>query len=206
MLVVWDLDRAFRSAKDALTELDHLRERGIEIQIASLAIDTACSSSLVAIHEGCQSLLSGQNEMVLAGGVCVLAGPQMHIMTSKAQMLAGDGRCKTFDQRADGFGIAEGVGVVVLKRLAEAVRDGDHIYGVIKGSGLNQDGATNGITAPSVTSQTSLELEVYRGARIDPATISLVEAHGGTLELRTSPGAGATFTATIPLNALPGAL
>ncbi|MCB0191358.1 MAG: SDR family NAD(P)-dependent oxidoreductase, partial [Anaerolineae bacterium] len=150
----------------------------LNLKGASLAIDTACSSSLVAIHEGCQSLLSGQNEMVLAGGVCVLAGPQMHIMTSKAQMLAGDGRCKTFDQRADGFGIAEGVGVVVLKRLAEAVRDGDHIYGVIKGSGLNQDGATNGITAPSVTSQTSLELEVYRGARIDPATISLVEAHG----------------------------
>ncbi|MCB0214490.1 MAG: hypothetical protein KDJ52_34440, partial [Anaerolineae bacterium] len=91
----------------------------LNLKGASLAIDTACSSSLVAIHEGCQSLLTGQNDLVLAGGVCVLTGPQMHIMTSKAQMLAGDGRCKTFDQRADGFGIAEGVGVVVLKRLAE---------------------------------------------------------------------------------------
>ncbi|MCB0208983.1 MAG: SDR family NAD(P)-dependent oxidoreductase, partial [Anaerolineae bacterium] len=143
-----------------------------------LAIDTACSSSLVAIHEGCQSLLTGQNDMVLAGGVSVLTGPQMHIMTSQAGMLAGDGRCKTFDNRADGFGIAEGVGVVVLKRLAEAERDGDQIYGVIKGSGLNQDGATNGITAPSVTSQTALELEVYRRSGIDPSSITLVEAHG----------------------------
>ncbi|MCB0190965.1 MAG: SDR family NAD(P)-dependent oxidoreductase, partial [Anaerolineae bacterium] len=150
----------------------------LNLKGASLAIDTACSSSLVAIHEGCQSLLTGQNEMVLAGGVCVLTGPQMHIMTSKAQMLAGDGRCKTFDNRADGFGLAEGVGVVVLKRLADAVRDGDQIYGVLRGSGLNQDGATNGITAPSVTSQTALALEVYRRSGIDPAGISLVEAHG----------------------------
>ncbi|MEM7132285.1 MAG: SDR family NAD(P)-dependent oxidoreductase [Chloroflexota bacterium] len=150
----------------------------LNLKGASLAIDTACSSSLVAIHQGCQSLLTGQNEMVLAGGVSVLAGPQTHIMTSKAQMLSPDGRCKTFDNRADGFGIAEGVGVVVLKRLRDAERDGDQIHGVIKGSGINQDGTTNGITAPSADSQTALELEVYRQAQIDPATIQLVEAHG----------------------------
>ncbi|MCB0208007.1 MAG: methyltransferase [Anaerolineae bacterium] len=144
----------------------------------SIAIDTACSSSLVAIHEGCQSLISGQNDMVLAGGVYIGTTPGMHIMTSQAGMLSPDGRCKTFDNRANGFVLGEGVGVIVLKRLQDAIRDGDHIYGVIKSSRLNQDGATNGITAPSVSAQKALALEVYGQSGLDPAGIQLVEAHG----------------------------
>ena len=144
-----------------------------------LAIDTACSSSLVAIAEACNSVIFQRtSNLALAGGVCVLAGPSMHIMTSKAGMLSNDGRCFTFDKRANGFVPGEGVGVVLLKRLSDAMHDQDHIYGIIRGWGINQDGATNGITAPSVDSQIRLEKDVYQRFRINPETISLVEAHG----------------------------
>ncbi|WP_245233418.1 beta-ketoacyl synthase N-terminal-like domain-containing protein, partial [Paenibacillus maysiensis] len=143
-----------------------------------LAIETACSSSLVAIAEACESLSLGTSDLALAGGVYVAATPAMQHMTGNAGMLSPSGRCYTFDNRADGFVPGEGVGVILLKRLQDAERDGDHIYGVIRGWGVNQDGKTNGITAPSVNSQTVLEQEVYRRFQIDPATISLVEAHG----------------------------
>jgi polyketide synthase PksN len=143
-----------------------------------LAIDTACSSSLVAIAEACNSLILQNCDLALAGGVCVLAGPEMHIMAGKSGMLSADGRCYTFDNRANGFVPGEGVGVLLLKRLSAAVRDRDPIYGVIRGWGVNQDGKTNGITAPSVNSQIALEKEVYRNFNINPATISLVETHG----------------------------
>ncbi|HXH10353.1 MAG TPA: SDR family NAD(P)-dependent oxidoreductase [Alphaproteobacteria bacterium] len=143
-----------------------------------LSIDTACSASLVAVAQACDSLILGDCDLALAGGVCIMPGPGAHIMTSKAGMLSKDGRCFTFDQRANGFVPGEGVGVVLLKRLADAVRDRHPIYGVIRGWGVNQDGKTNGITAPSVTSQISLETEVYRRFGIDPGSISLVEAHG----------------------------
>ena len=99
-------------------------------------------------------------------------------MTSKAGMLSAEGRCYTFDQRADGFVPGEGVGVILLKRLSDAIRDQDPICGIIKGWGMNQDGKTNGITAPSVNSQIALEKEVYERFHIHPETISLVEAHG----------------------------
>ena len=142
------------------------------------AVDTACSSSLLAITEACNSLLYHTSDLALAGGVCVLAGPTMHIMTSQAEMLSKDGRCFTFDARANGFVPGEGVGVILLKRLADAVRDNDPIYGVIRGWGINQDGKTNGITAPSVNSQIALEKEVYEKFGINPENITLVEAHG----------------------------
>ena len=144
----------------------------------SLAIETACSSSLVAIAEACNSLKLHTSDLALAGGVCVIAGPAMHIMTSKAGMLSPDGRCFSFDMRANGFVPGEGVGVVLLKRLADALRDQNQIYGVIRGWGINQDGKTNGITAPSVNSQILLEQELYQRFNINPETISLVEAHG----------------------------
>lgn len=144
----------------------------------SIAIDTSCSSSLVAIAEACNSLILGISDLAIAGGVCVLTGPGMHIMASKAGMLSKDGRCFTFDSRANGFVPGEGVGVLLLKRLSDAIYDGDPIHGVIRGWGVNQDGKTNGITAPSVNSQISLEKEVYKRFKIDPGTISLVEAHG----------------------------
>ncbi|WP_437616959.1 SDR family NAD(P)-dependent oxidoreductase [Sorangium sp. So ce834] len=144
----------------------------------SVTVDTACSSSLVAVHLGCQSILTGENELVLAGGVFVSTTALFYIMCSRTGMLSPKGRCSAFDASADGFVLGEGVGVVLLKRLDAAVRDGDHIYGVIRASGINQDGKTNGITAPCTLSQTELELDVYRKAGISAADITYVEAHG----------------------------
>ncbi|HZD95284.1 MAG TPA: polyketide synthase, partial [Candidatus Sulfotelmatobacter sp.] len=150
----------------------------LNLQGPCLSIDTACSSSLVAIANACDSLVSDDSDLALAGGVYVMAGPEMHIKTAQAGMLSPEGKCFTFDQRADGFVPGEGVGVVMLKRLADAQRDGDNIYGVVEGWGINQDGKTNGITAPNLESQTRLEQEVYNKFKIDPASIQLIEAHG----------------------------
>jgi acyl transferase domain-containing protein/acyl carrier protein len=144
----------------------------------SIALDTACSSSLVAIHLACQSILNQESDMAIAGGVKLMLTPDLHIQTSKTEMLSHGGKCLTFDQDADGIVLGEGIGIIILKPLSKALQDGDHIYGVIKGSGINQDGKTNGITAPSTASQTRLELEVYRRTGINPESISYVEAHG----------------------------
>ena len=150
----------------------------LNLQGPCLSIDTACSSSLVAIATACDSLNSGNSNLALAGGVCVLTTPAMHIMSSQTGMLSTDGRCFSFDQRANGFVPGEGVGVVMLKRLADAEKDQDMILGVIQGWGINQDGKTNGITAPNSESQTRLEQEIYDKYQIDPGNIQLVEAHG----------------------------
>jgi polyketide synthase PksN len=142
-------------------------------------VDTGCSSSLVALHLACQSLRLGESDMAIAGGVsCNLLSPPIFTYLSDAGMASPQGRCNTFDDSADGFAPGEGVGVVVLKRLSDALRDGDRIHAVVRGTGINQDGKTSGLTAPSATSQTELECEVYRQADVDPATIGLVEAHG----------------------------
>ncbi|CAM4024821.1 SDR family NAD(P)-dependent oxidoreductase [Bordetella tumulicola] len=143
-----------------------------------MAIETACSSSLVAVANACDSLNTGGSDLALAGGVYVMAGPAMHIMTAQAGMLSVDGRCFSFDQRANGFVPGEGAGVVVLKRLADAQRDHDRILGVIEGWGINQDGKTNGMTAPNQAAQSELLQSVYRRFDIDPAQIQLIEAHG----------------------------
>ncbi len=150
----------------------------LNLQGPCLSIDTACSSSLVAIAHACDSLLSGSSDVALAGGVCVMAGPALHIMASQAGMLSQTGQCFTFDGRADGTVLSEGVGVVMLKRLADAERDGDIIQGVLEGWGVNQDGKTNGITAPNAESQARLEQEIYSRFQIDPANLQLIEAHG----------------------------
>lgn len=144
----------------------------------SIAVNTACSSSLVALHLACQSLLSGETSMALAGGSFITLTPDYFIVASNGNMVSPEGRCKTFDASANGFGPGEGVGVLVLKPLDQALRDGDQIHGVIKGTAINQDGRTNGITAPSGLAQTEVELAAYRRAGIDPATIGYVEAHG----------------------------
>jgi acyl transferase domain-containing protein/acyl carrier protein len=144
----------------------------------ALAVDTACSSSLVATHLACQALRVGEIDLALAGGVRLWLSPVTHIGMCKARMLSLSGQCRTFDDSADGIVMGEGVGAVVLKRLADAVRDGDHIHGVILASGINQDGRTNGITAPSVKSQIALETRVYRDHGINPESISYIEAHG----------------------------
>ncbi|MFI8356846.1 SDR family NAD(P)-dependent oxidoreductase [Streptomyces cyaneofuscatus] len=151
----------------------HLNLKG-----ASLAVDTSCSSSLMAVHLACEAVREGRSEMALAGGVAALATPELHILASKAGMLSPRGRCRPFDEGADGFVPGEGVGALLLKRLDHALRDGDHIHGVIAGTGANQDGRTSGITAPSAPSQRGLLTSVYERFGIDPDGIGYVECHG----------------------------
>jgi len=150
----------------------------LNLQGPCLSIDTACSSSLVAIANACDNLVSGNCDVALAGGVAVMAGPSMHVKTGQSGMLSVDGRCYAFDHRANGFVPSEGVGTLMLKRLADAERDGDIVHAVIRGWGVNQDGKTNGITAPNPVSQTRLMRAVYDRFGIDPEDIQLIEAHG----------------------------
>ena len=132
------------------------------LQGPCVALDTACSSSLVAVHLACQSLRAGECAMALAGGVNLLLSPTISINHSRARMLATDGRCKAFSAAADGFVRSEGCGVVVLKRLADAQRDGDRVLAVLRGSATNHDGRTSGLTVPNGPAQQ----EVHpRGAR-----------------------------------------
>jgi len=147
-----------------------------------LAIDTACSSSLVAIHEACESLRHGGCDLALAGGVSLMHTPASQILTSQFAITSPSGRCASFSDDADGVAWSEGCGVVVLKRLDDALADGDPIHAVIRGSGVNYDGATNGMTAPSADSQTDLLRDIYDRFGIDPRSITAIEAHGtGTL-------------------------
>ncbi|QWP75338.1 polyketide synthase dehydratase domain-containing protein [Lysobacter sp. K5869] len=150
----------------------------LNLQGPCLSIDTACSSSLVAIANACDSLAANNCDLALAGGVAVMAGPTMHVKTGQSGMLSVDGRCYAFDHRANGFVPGEGVGALMLKRLADAERDGDIVHAVIRGWGVNQDGKTNGITAPNPVSQTRLMRAVYDRFGIDPEDIQLIEAHG----------------------------
>ncbi|MEQ7053638.1 type I polyketide synthase [Paenibacillaceae sp. P-4] len=150
----------------------------LDLKGPSITLDTACSSSLVAIHLASESIRSGECEMAICGGIALYTTSQGYVLASRMGMLSPDGRCKAFDDRANGFVPGEAVGAVLLKSAAKAIRDRDHIYGIIRASGINQDGKTNGITAPSSMSQTALETEIYRRFGIDPATITYVEAHG----------------------------
>ncbi|MDZ7309036.1 MAG: acyltransferase domain-containing protein, partial [candidate division KSB1 bacterium] len=148
----------------------------------SLALDTACSSSLVAAHLACQSLRQHECRMALAGGVNLILAPEFTIALSQMNMMAADGRCKTFDASADGFVRGEGCGVVVLKRLSDALADGDPILALIRGSAVNQDGSTNGITAPNALSQQEVIRAALQNAGVAPQEISYVETHGtGTI-------------------------
>lgn len=148
------------------------------LQGPSISIDTACSSSLVAVHLACQSLLSGECRMALAGGVNLILLPELTVAFSKFQMMAPDGRCKAFDARADGFVRGEGCGLIVLKRLSDALTDGDRILAVIKGTAANQDGASSGLTAPNGPSQEAVIREALAKAGVKPAEVSYVETHG----------------------------
>jgi acyl transferase domain-containing protein/SAM-dependent methyltransferase len=144
----------------------------------SVAVDTACSSSLVAIHLACQSLRTRECRMALAGGVNVILLPELTIALSKARMMAPDGRCKVFDAAADGFVRAEGCGVIVLKRLSDAVADGDRVLALIRGSAVNQDGRSNGLTAPNGPSQEQVIQAALEMGDVAPERVSYVEAHG----------------------------
>ena len=145
----------------------------------SLTLDCACSSSLVAIHLACQSLRTGECSLALAGGANVILQPHITIAYSQSKMMAPDGRCKFGDARADGYVRSEGAGVVVLKRLSQAIADGDPIYAVIRGSAVNNDGRTSGFLAtPGQRGQEDMLEKAYRHADVDPSQVQYVEAHG----------------------------
>ncbi len=148
----------------------------------SLAIDTACSSSLVAVHLASDSLRKGESRLALAGGVNVILLPEIGIAFSQAGLTAADGRCKSFDDRADGYVRSEGVGLVLLKPLSQALKDGDPIYAILRGSAVVQDGRTNGLVAPNGEAQVSVLRTAWAKAGVEPSRIQYVETHGaGTL-------------------------
>ncbi|WP_316173153.1 non-ribosomal peptide synthetase, partial [Bradyrhizobium sp. SZCCHNRI2049] len=144
----------------------------------TMAINTACSSALVALHQACLSLRNCECETALAAGVNLLLTPGGHVGMSQAGMLSSDGRCRAFDRNANGMVPGEAIAVVVLKRLSQAEADRDPIHAVIRGSGINYDGKTNGITAPSGASQSSLLKEVYDRYRVNPEEIEYIVTHG----------------------------
>jgi len=144
----------------------------------SMAMDTACSSALTACHVACQSLWRGDCKMAIVAGVNAILKQDNYVAFSRMSMLSPDGRCKAFDASANGFVRGEGVGAIILKPLSAAQADGDKIYALIRSTGANQDGRTNGITVPSRHAQERLIRQTCRDADISPGEISYVEAHG----------------------------
>ena len=144
----------------------------------AIAVDTACSSSVVAIHQAMSALQRGEADLALAGGVNVILNSGVAPVFQEAGMLSRDGRCKTFDAAADGFGRGEGCGMLVLKRLGDAERDGDRILGVLLGSAVNQDGRSAGLTVPNGPAQEQVIREALRRAGVPPASVDYLEAHG----------------------------
>ncbi len=151
----------------------------LDIHGPSKAIDTACSSSLVALHEAVKSIQDTSCNMAIVGGVNTILNPEVTLSYNQAGMLSEDGNCKTFDERANGYVRSEGVGMIVLKKLSDAKRDGDPIYGTIKGSSVNHGGKANTLTTPNAKAQKELLLAAYRSSGIqNPEAVSYIEAHG----------------------------
>jgi|GEM_PF-6043408 len=148
------------------------------LQGPALSIDTACSSSLVAIHHACQSLRNGECNLALTGGINLILSPITMYLAGQLKALSPDGRCRTFDARANGFARGEGCGVIALKRLSDAQRDGDNILALIRGSAVNHDGRATGLTAPNVLSQQALLQQALKNAKALPEQIGYVETHG----------------------------
>ncbi|MBF0100645.1 MAG: type I polyketide synthase [Desulfobacterales bacterium] len=144
----------------------------------SLMVDTACSSSLVSLHLAIQSLHTQESDMAIAGGVSMILSPEPYIAFSKLKALSQDGRCRTFDDNASGYSKGEGCGLIVLKRLSDAIRDNDPIFAVIKGIAVNQDGESSGLTAPNALSQKEVILKALEHAKCSPDDIDYIEAHG----------------------------
>ncbi|WP_121717414.1 type I polyketide synthase [Streptomyces sp. E5N91] len=158
----------------AANRISHL----LDLRGPSLAVDTACSASLVATHLACQSLREGECSLALVGGVNLIISPGLTLTLRAAGATAADGRCKPFDASADGYGRGEGGGLLVLKTLSAAQRDGDRVLAVIRGGAVQQDGRTNGIMAPSGDAQRALVAEACRRAGVTPESVGYVEAHG----------------------------
>ena len=148
------------------------------LQGPSLSVDTACSSSLTAVHLACQNLRLGESDIALAGGVNLILSPVNYIALARFGMLAPDGRCKAFSGQANGFARGEGCGLVVLKRLSDAVADGDRILALILGSAANQDGPSSGLTVPNGPSQEAVLRAALEGAGVEPRQVSFIETHG----------------------------
>lgn len=150
----------------------------LDLRGPSVALDAACAASLVAVHQACQMLRAGETSLALAGGVSALIGPGLTRVLDEAGATAPDGRCKTFDAAADGYGRGEGAGVVVLKRLADAQRDGDRVLAVVRGGATAQDGRTVGIMSPNGAAQADMFRLACRMSGVDPAGVGYIEAHG----------------------------
>lgn len=148
------------------------------LQGPSMTVDTACSSSLVAIHLACQSLRSGESAVAIAGGVSLMLVPETTMGFTKLNAMSPDGRCRAFDAQGNGYVRSEGAGIVLLKRLSDALRDGDRIYAIVRGSAVNNDGASNGLTAPNPKAQESMLVDACFAAGISPGDLHYVEAHG----------------------------
>jgi acyl transferase domain-containing protein len=144
----------------------------------SLALDTACSSSLVTVHLACQSLRRRETDMALAGGVNLILSPEMTLALTKAHMMAGDGLCKAFDAAANGYVRGEGCGMIVLKRLSDAIAAGDRVIALIRGTAVNHDGRSNGLSAPNGPAQEAVIRAALNDAQLTPHQISYIEAHG----------------------------
>lgn len=149
----------------------------------STAVDAACASSLVAIHHGHTSILLGESKIAIAGGVNALIGPGLTRVLDKAGAVSPEGRCLSFDDSAHGYGRGEGAAVVILKKLSDAIRDGDNIQAVLKGSAVAQDGKTNGIMAPNAKAQELVARQALEHANVDASTIEFVEAHATSTPL-----------------------
>lgn len=168
----------FAAFSASQTLLSNRIAHALDLWGPSMTVDTACSSSLVTTHLAVRAVANGECDVALAGGVNVMFQPETFITMCKGRFLAADGRSKSFDAAADGYGRGEGVGIVVLKNLEQAQRDGDHIYAVIRGSGVNQDGRTIALPVPNPVSQQRLADRVIEEAGIDPALVGYIEAHG----------------------------
>jgi len=171
------LDMYFGSG-NALNALAGRVAYTLGLQGPCFTVDSACSSSLTATHLACQSLRARECRLALAGGVNVTLSPEITAALCRARFFAADGRCKTFDEAADGYVRGEGCGVIVLKRLSDAIADGDLIWAVLRGSAVNQDGPSSGFTVPNGPAQQALIREALRRARVNPLEIQYVEAHG----------------------------
>ncbi|MGE5411923.1 MAG: beta-ketoacyl synthase N-terminal-like domain-containing protein, partial [Clostridiales bacterium] len=155
----------------------------LDLQGPSFTLDSACSSSLLAVHLACQSLRNKESNLAIAGGVSLIFSPIPTITLSKANMLAKGGKCRTFDSQAEGYVRSEGCGIVLLKRLSDALNDKDNIIAIIKSTAVNQDGRTNGLTAPNGLAQKAVILKALNEAKVKPEEISYIEAHGTATSL-----------------------